>query len=258
MDIQFINVCIARFVLNILVLISVFYVNPIVGQKIFNNPIEFSVFNSTYISFSKLSKTTVFKNAQESKFSSPPQFNDNIGIKLERRILNDSLGLYLNSTFTISALSLTAKYLIMGKSNGQESSISIFPEWNVFSLGFKKIAKVDKNFYFYTELGSRFFVSKNPDRISIFTTREVSDTFIYSEFSFSKLRRKTLVPYMGFGIEYKYRKFKAGFFIWYQNSFQNIYEYNYNVKFGTEFLNSKVQTTGQAFGLNLNVKLFVF
>ena len=227
-------------------------------QKINNNQIEVYPYYSFGITFSKLKSMN--SNSANYKFNSPPVLNGfNYGLKIERKFFKDTMGIYLNTAISYLNLSVTGKYNIRTKDEGIESEIGVVPDFGVWSVGLKKrLNRKVKRLNTSLEIGIRsmFIVhSENPD---FNRSTLLSDTLLTSSFIFQKERNFTLVPYISSGLDYKIKEFKIGVQFWAQRALQPIYEYDFNVVYGSKYFHSKSISNGLAIGFNLYVKILAF
>lgn len=246
----------ANFVLTFVIFNA--YISKSYCQKKYNRSVEFSPYYSLNLSFSHLTNTKVFSNVKFSKFSSPAQLNPlNFGIRIERKLKKDSLGLSINASLASMSLSIASSYKLIGSKDGHESIIANFTDYFVFSLGVKKRISKLKAFTVSGEFGGKLLIPQSNGPTSDYWIRSVQDTLVYAEFSSYHPDRTFVTPYFGVDFEYKVKKIKIGGLFWYQNSFNEVIGYNFNVFYGNEKLYSKSISTGQAIGFNLYVKLFV-
>ena len=134
---------------------------------------------------------------------------------------------------------------------------TILPRYRYLGIGLKKLVKESKQFSFNIEGGGKLFIKLNSDEPNISDITPINnDRFIFRTFEFEKKRKYTILPYLAVGMDYKVGWFKFGIQLWAQNSFTNMYQYNYKLKYGSLYFESKLHSTGFAWGTNIYVKLF--
>lgn len=225
------------------------------AQKRWNKPIEVSPFYSIGVSFSRL------VNKQDSRFSSPPELNAlNLGVKFER-VLNDSnRSIFLNSCLSSGNLSVASYYFIRANHHGEGSGYTVIPNYTVWSLGIKKqITKgTATKFKFTIESGVRLHFLNPSSNDTLRTYSLTLDTAIITRFAFAQARTVTPIPYVGLGLDFSYKKFKIGILFWGQYAFTPVFQYDYEVKYGSTDFKSKVISYGAVAGANVYIKLLAF
>lgn len=231
------------------------------GQKILNKPIELSFFYTLSMTYSKLTVTNP-------NFSSHPYFNaSDYGIKIQRQLKSKDSTIFITGMLGGLDLSVSGKFAFNVSPDslntglyltGQTANKTILPHYVYVSTGLKKILKSKKHFDFNAEFGIRLFIKNQSAEPNYYDTFKLNGKKIYRQFTFEKSRKLTFVPYLATGIDYKIGRFKFGIQLWVQNSFINMYQYDYKVDYGTLHYETKIYTTGLSWGSNVYVKLFSF
>lgn len=230
--------------------------NSIFAQKKYGKPIEVSLYPSFGIGFSKLS------NQSDNRFSSPAQGSalSNIGFKIERQFFKEKRLLFINTGVFSIDLPVTAKFDFKETERRSSNTYTIYPVYDVWQNGLKKILKVNKNksLSYSIEGGLRLLIGRNGNEDSMKARSNFLDSTITWHFNFEKRKKFTLVPYIACGVDYQYKKMKFGIQFWAQNGFRTIETYDYQVKYGRYQFNSKAITRGLVMGANVFIKVISF
>lgn len=225
------------------------------AQKRWNKPIEISPYYSIGVSFSRL------LNKQDGRFTSPPELNAfNYGVKLERQFSDSQPSIRLNMAISSGNLSVGSYYFIWQNHRGEGSGYTVIPNYTVWSFGIKKqiAKKTASKFKFTVESGIRLHFLNPSTNDTLHTYSLTLDTAIRTRFSYVNARTVTPIPYVGLGLDFSYKKFKAGILFWGQYAFTPVFQYYYEVKYGNYNFKSNVISYGAAAGANVYIKLLTF
>ena len=229
-------------------------------QKRVDKPIEVTFFYSSYFSYSKL-------QIKQPNFYSHSYFNSSdFGLKIQRKLTSKHPKLFLcamygganlsvsgKSEFTLSSDSLKPRQY----QTGAVLNKTILPRYTYIGIGLKKLVMECKSFDFNVEVGTKLFNKLNSDEPSISDVTPINnDRFIFRTFAFERKRKYTIMPYFAAGMDYRIGRFKFGIQLWTQNSFTRMYQYDYRIKYGSLNYESKLYSTGFAWGANIYLKLF--
>lgn len=239
-----------RFLALLLLLIN----GACIGQSKHNKPIDVSIFYSIGCSFSRL------ENKSDSRYTSPPALNAlNYGLKVERQIKVSDSSLYMNSGIGSGNLSVGSYYRIRANRRTDGHGVIVVPNYTVWSFGVKKrTSKKNTRFRFNVEAGIKLFFLHPSERNGHYSVSNVLDTPVITSFVYSSSRKTSTIPYMGFGVDFVYKNFKAGLLLWGQYGFTPIHQYEYEVKYGSKHFKSDVISYGASLGANFYVKLLTF
>lgn len=229
-------------------------------QKRVDKPIEFSFFYATYFSYSKL-------QIKHPDIYSHAYFNSSdFGLKIQRKLTYKHPKLLLCAMYGGANLSVSGKseFKISPDSlkpgqyqTGAVLNKTILPRYTYFGVGLKKLVRDYKSFGFNVEVGTKLFIKLNSDEPNISDITPINnDRFIFRTFAFEKKRKYTVLPYLAAGMDYKIGRFMFGIQLWVQNGFTRMYQFDYKLKYGSLNYESKLYSTGLAWGTNVYVKLF--
>lgn len=219
-----------------------------------NKKNEISIILSEHLTFSQLN------NKSDSRFKSPPSFSDfiNFGIRFDKKILKENLGIKFNTCISTLELSSNVKYKIVENkrsSSGISSSTNTFTYWQI---GISKDLNIEDKIKFNIEMGFRTLFSSPLSSGKISGSSNTLDSFYSYDFNFIKQKKMAFVPYFGFGLNIPIKKMKLGLQFWAQKGFSNILIYNYKFNYGSYAFQSSVYSKGNAIGINLFLRVITF
>lgn len=243
-------------------LVLVFFSINIFSQVKKIKQFEISIYHSLSISHSKLS-------TKKEGYSSPPNFNlEGFGLKIQKLISYNKPNMFLTYHIGGMDLSTSGKFsFFIPKDSLQTlatdrigSKRTFIERYSYYSVGLKKINRVEKKMNFNVELGVRLLVNVKSNREKqTFTVYTFNDEIIEREIIFEKSRKFTLLPYLSSGFDYRIGKFKIGFQLWIQNSFIEMTKFDYKVKRNNVMnYDGKIRSTGLAWGNNFYIVLKTF
>ncbi len=215
---------------------------------------EISIIISEHLTFSQLN------NKSDSRFKSPPSFSDfiNFGIRFDKKILKENLGLKFNTCISTLELSSNVKYKIL---ENKKSSSGISSSTNTFTylqIGISKDINIEDEIKFNVEMGLRTLFSSPFTSGKISGSSNALDSFYSYDFNFINQKKMTFIPYFGLGFNIPIKKMKVGLQLWAQKGFTNIIKYNYKFNYGSYVFQSSVYSKGNAIGINLFLRVITF
>lgn len=218
----------------------------------YSKTFEFSTFAGTALSFSK------FTESHSKKYSTPPSFGLLYGIKLEKRILDSSKNINITTSYISQELSISSKFNFEEKYKTTGHTSVYLPIYDIWSLGIVKKFNFGSNFSFLTEIGEKLHFSRKPHNYSKYYETDYLDSIVTFNLKYVSQTNVTIIPYIGCGFSYQFKKFKIEAVFWAQRSFVPILKYNTAIRYGNSIFRSDILSYGMAIGGQLGLKLISF
>lgn len=213
---------------------------------------EFSTFSGTALSFSRLTET----HAKE--FSAPPSFGILYGIKLEKRILDSSRKISINTSYISQQLSISSKFNFQEKTKAMGHSSTFLPTYDIWSFGLKKSIIINSKLNFHFEIGPRIHFSRAYIYPGKYLESDYLDSTVNYSFKYNSRKSAIIIPYAGLGFTFHYKKIKIETLFWTQRSLTPILQFDTYTKYGNAIFKSDVISYGFALGGQLGIKLISF